>query len=157
MIETPALSASSESPGLLRRQQGMTLLEVIVVMLIIVVMVISIYIGIVYAERQLLTNYRDRVATLLLNGELEMEYYRYSRSNPFQLQANVQYVIDDLNPDHIQHAYMTIERKTGQETSNEQLLNFVYLEATMRWTDQVTQKERFIRMREDYFLPNTGP
>ena len=157
MMETPALSEITESRGLLRRQNGITLLESIVVMLIIVVMVISIYIGIVYAERQLLTNYRDRVATLLINGELEMEYYRYSRSNPFQLQANQQYVIDDLNPDHILHAYLTIERKTGQESSNEQLLNFVYLEATMRWTDQVTQRERYIRMREDYFLPNSGP
>lgn len=157
MMKMPGLSGTASPFELLRKQNGISLIETLVVVLVIVVMVISIYIGIVYAERQLLTNYRDRVATLLINGELEMEYYRYSRSNPFELQVNKQYVLDDLDPDHVLFGYMTVERKSGQESSNEQLLDFIYLEATFKWMDQVTQRERYIRMREDYFLPNIGP
>ncbi len=141
----------SPSFSLLRRQSGFTLLEALVLMLVIVILVISIYIGVVYAEKQLLTNYRDRVATMLIAGELEMEYYRHTRSKPFELQTNRQYVLDDRDPEHILWAYMTIQRRVAQESSNEQLLNFVILEGTLKWIDPATQKERMIKMREDYF------
>ena len=138
--------------GLLRRQSGITLLETLAVVAVRVVMVLTIYIGIVYAEKQLLTNYRDRVATLLITGELEMEYYRHSRSKPFELQVNKEYVVDDLNPDHILKGKMTIVSRNAQESSNEQLLDYIYLEATLRWMDPGSRKERYIQMREDYFL-----
>ncbi|MCB5247856.1 MAG: hypothetical protein LHW57_07525 [Candidatus Cloacimonetes bacterium] len=138
--------------GLLAGQSGITLLETLAVVAVIAVMLVAIYIGVVYAERQLLINYRDRVATLLITGELEMEYYRHSRSKPFELQVNREYIIDDLNPDHILRGKMTIASRNAQESSNEQLLNYVYLEATLRWTEPNSQTERFIRMREDYFL-----
>ncbi len=142
----------SRPRGLLRRQSGITLLETLAVVAVIAVTVLTIYIGIVYAEKQLLTNYRDRVATLLITGELEMEYYRHSRSKPFELQVNKEYVIDDLNPDHILRGNMTIVSRNAQESSNEQLLSYTYLEATLNWIDPGSQKPRFIRMREDYFL-----
>jgi prepilin-type N-terminal cleavage/methylation domain-containing protein len=146
------ISATAKPFEPLRNQSGMTLLEVIVVMLVIVVLVVSIYIGIVYAEKTLLTNYRDRVATLLLAGELEMEYYRHTKYKPFELQVHKQYVLDDLNPDHILWAYMTIQLKNLQESSNSQLLYYKSLEATLRWFDPASNKERYITMREDYFI-----
>jgi type II secretory pathway pseudopilin PulG len=151
-MNTDKLPGPRQSFALLRRQSGITLLETLAVMVVIVVMILTIYIGVVYAEKQLLTNYRDRVATLLITGELEMEYYRHSRTRPFQLQVNREYVLDDLDPDHVLKGYMTIERRTGQESSNEQLLDFIYLEATFRWTDPGSRKTRYIRMREDYFI-----
>ncbi len=90
---------SFSATKLLKEQKGMTLLELLAVMVIIVIMVLAIYIGIVYAEKQLLINYRDRVATLLVTGELEMEYYRHVHSKPFELQVNREYIIDDRDPD----------------------------------------------------------
>ncbi len=138
--------------GLLRRQSGITLVEALVLVVVLAVSVLTIYIGIVYAEKMITRNYRDRVATLLVTGELEMEYYRHSRSKPFELQVNKAYVLDDRDPDNVLWGYMTIEKKSGQESSNEQLLSFVYLEATFRWIDPSTKKSRFIRMREDYFF-----
>ncbi len=138
--------------GLLSRQSGITLLETLAVVAVLAVMIVTVYIGIVYAERQLLTNYRDRVATLLVTGELEMEYYRHSRSKPFELQVNKQYVLDDNNPDRVVRGNMTIVSRNAQETSNEQLLNYIQLEATFRWIDPGSRNERYIRMREDYFL-----
>ncbi|HOU72261.1 MAG TPA: hypothetical protein PLB85_02675 [Candidatus Syntrophosphaera sp.] len=138
--------------GLLSRQSGITILETMAVMTVVVVTVLAIYIGVVYAERQLLTNYRDRVATLLITGELEMEYYRHTRSKPFELQLNKQYILDDTNPEHVLCGNMTVTTRNAQETSNEQLLNYIQLEATFRWIDPGSKKERYIRMREDYFL-----
>ena len=145
-------STAVEPFGLLRRQSGFTLIESLVLVVVIVVLVLSVYIGVIYAERQLLQDYRDRVATLLVTGELEMEYYRHSRSKPFELQVNKEYVIDDSNPNHILRGKMTITQVAAQETSNQQLLNFVYLNAVMRWIDPSNQKERTISMREDYFM-----
>ncbi len=143
----------NRSFALLRRQSGITLMESMVLMLVIVMLIVSIYIGVVYAEKQLLTNYRDRVATLLIAGELDMEYLRHSRSKPFELQVNKQYVLDDLDPKHIIRGNMTVEMKSAQESSNTQLLPYVYLEGTFRWLDTTSNKQRFIRMREDYFIP----
>ena len=74
--------ANSGAFELLRAQGGFTLVEALVLTLVIVVLVVSVYIGVVFAEKQLLVNYRDRVATLLVAGELEMEYYRSSRRRP---------------------------------------------------------------------------
>jgi prepilin-type N-terminal cleavage/methylation domain-containing protein len=145
-------SNDSRSFALLRRQSGVTLIESMAVMLVIVLLIVSIYIGVVYAEKQLLTNYRDRAATLLITGELEMEYYRHSHNKPFELQVNKQYVLDDLDPEHILKGFMTIEIKSANESSNEQLLSYVYLEGTFKWLDTTSNKERFIRMREDYFI-----
>ncbi|MFO8145037.1 MAG: hypothetical protein R6T89_04860 [Candidatus Syntrophosphaera sp.] len=152
MIPIPKPQKEGGSFALLRGQSGITLIETLVLMLVIVVLLVSIYIGIIYAERQLLANYRNRAATLLVVGELEMEYYRHSRSKPFELQLSREFVLDDRDPENIVFGSMTVERKTGLESSNEQLLNFQYLEATLSWKDPVTEETRFIRMREDYFL-----
>ncbi|NLW19309.1 MAG: hypothetical protein GXY81_06440 [Candidatus Cloacimonetes bacterium] len=148
-------SASVKKPwfALLRRQRGITLIETVAVAAVIALLVVTIYIGVIYAEKQLLTNYRDRVVTLLLSGELDMEYYRHSRGKPFELQLNKDYIIDDSDPDNILVGRMTVEPRNAQETSNEQLFNYRILEAKMTWTDTATKKPRMLSMREDYFLP----
>ncbi len=152
MIPTIKPQAGRGAFALLRGQSGITLIETLVLMLVIVILVISVYIGIIYAERQLLANYRYRAATLLVVGELEMEYYRHSRSKPFELQLGREYVLDDRDPEYILRGNMTVEVKSGLESSNEQLLNFKYLEATLSWKDPLNEETRYIRMREDYFL-----
>lgn len=134
------------------RPSGLTLIEALVLVLVIVILVISIYIGVVFAEKQLVTNYRDRVATLLVTGELEMEYYRRTRNQPFLLHNGTEFVIDELGKNKVLTGRMTIELRRGQESSNEQLLDFVYLVATLTWRDPFTKEQRYIRMREDYFI-----
>lgn len=138
--------------ALLGRQRGISLIETVAVAGVIAMLVVSIYIGVVYAEKQLLQNYRDRVATLLLSGELDMEYYRHSRGKPFELQLNKEYILDDSDPDHILRGTMTVEVRNDQETSNEHLFNYRILEARMTWTDTATNKSRVLTMREDYFI-----
>lgn len=138
--------------GSLGEQKGITLIETLVLMMVVVVLVVSVYIGVVFAEKQLLLNYRDRVATLLVAGELDMEYYRHSKSKPFELQANRTYVLDDLDNKTKLKGTMSIKLNRAQESSNEKVLDYIYLEATLKWLDTVSNKERFVRMREDYFI-----
>lgn len=138
--------------GILKDDSGLTLIEVIVLMAVMVVLFLSIYIGVVYAEKTLLNNYRDRVATLLITGELEMEYYRHTHSRPFQLQQGTEYVIDELARGKQLKGRMYITMTRGAESSNERMLNFVSLTGTLVWKDPSTKKDRYIRMREDYFI-----
>jgi hypothetical protein len=51
--------------GILASQGGYTLIAVIVEATVLLVSFLGLYIGIVYAEAQLIQNYRTRVATLL--------------------------------------------------------------------------------------------
>jgi hypothetical protein len=80
-----------------------------------------------------------------------MEYYRSSRRRPFELQQAREYVLDDIGKSETLKGRMTIELKYGEESSNEQVIKYQILEATFRWMDTTTKKERYIRMREDYF------
>lgn len=152
MIKSGVDRPSCRPDELLRKQSGMTLIESLVLMLVVVILIVSVYIGVVFAEKQLLINYRDRVATLLVSGELDMEYYRHSRSKPFELQTNRTYVLDDLDGAKKLKGLMTIKMTRAQESSNEKQLDYIYLEATLKWVDTISNKERFIRMREDYFI-----
>ena len=151
LIEAFKGRANPRSFELLSRQSGVTLIESLVLVLVIAVLVISVYIGIIYAEKQLVGNSRDRVATLLIAGELEMEYYRHTHNQDFQLQVNKDYVLDYVGKDRPLRGQMTIELKNAQESSNSQLLNFFYLEGTFRWRETTSQETRYIRLREDYF------
>ncbi len=138
--------------GILRDSSGLTLIEVLILALVMVVLFVSIHIGVTYAEKTIVQNYRDRVATLLISGELEMEYYRHTRSRPFQLQRGTEFVIDDLSRGKQLKGRMTVTATRGQESSNERLLNYVTLTGTLVWRDPATKKDRYIRLKEDYYI-----
>lgn len=153
VMESTNHSMPGKGPlGILKNPGGLTLIELIVLMAVMVVLFLSVYIGVVYAEKTLLNNYRDRVATLLISGELEMEYYRHSRSRPFALQQGTEYVIDELARGRQLKGRMYVNLTRGTESSNERLLNFVSLTGTLVWKDPDTKKDRYIRMKEDYFI-----
>ncbi len=128
------------------------MIEVLVLVVVMVVLFLSVYIGVIYAENTILNNYRDRVATLLISGELEMEYFRHTRSRPFQLQQGTEYVIDELARGRQLKGRMYVSLTRGVESSNERMLNFITLTGTLTWLDPATKKNRYIRMREDYFI-----
>jgi len=137
--------------SILRQARGFTMIEALVLVVVIVILMVSLYIGIVYAEKTLATNYRDRVVTLLLAGELEMEYYRHTRGHSFELQSGREYVIQEFERGRPLKGRLTVSALSGMETSNQRTLNFVALTATMTWTDPVSKQPRILRMREDYF------
>ena len=55
---------------ILRQARGFTLIEALVLVVVLVILITSLYIGIIYAEKTLANNYRDRVVMQLLAGHL---------------------------------------------------------------------------------------
>lgn len=136
---------------MLRNENGFTLIEVLISTLVLVASIVTIYIGIVYAERQVLNNYRDRVATLLASGELELQNYHYNRSNSFRLHSGKDVVIDNLPKNKVLYGRLTIELKRDTEFSGGTLLSYSYLLVKVAWLDPATRTERYITLREDYY------
>ena len=154
MMDSTIAMPEIKQPGpmtILRQDRGFTLIEALVLVVVMVILFLSLYIGIIYAEKTLATNYRDRVVMLLLTGELEMEYYRHANGRPFQLQYAQDYVIDELGKGKTVRGKMTITAQSGREISNLHNLEFVAVTAAMSWIDPITKQQRIIRMREDYF------
>lgn len=146
-----SVRSGSQVFGTLGSQDGFTLIEVIISVVILAMVIVTIYIGIIYAETQILNNYRDRVATLLASGELEMQQYYYSKVNGFRLHSGKDVVIDKLPRNRTLMGRLTVELKKDTEFAGGQLYDFRYLLVTVRWKDPGTKKERFITMREDYY------
>ena len=135
----------------LRSQGGFTLIEVLVSVVILAAVIVTIYIGIIYAEKTILNKYRDRVATLLASGELELQHYYYAKLNGFRLHSGKNVVIDKLPRNKTLMGRMTIELKEDTDVAGGQLFEMKYLIVTVRWTDPGTRKVRFITLREDYY------
>jgi prepilin-type N-terminal cleavage/methylation domain-containing protein len=146
-----SVRSGSQVFGTLGSQDGFTLIEVIISVVILAMVIVTIYIGIIYAETQILNNYRDRVATLLASGELELQQYYYSKVNGFRMHSGKDVVIDKLPKNKVLMGRLTIELKKDTEFAGGQLYDFRYLLVTVRWKDPGTKKERFITMREDYY------
>lgn len=146
-----SVRSGSQVFGTLGSQDGFTLIEVIISVVILAMVIVTIYIGIIYAETQILNNYRDRVATLLASGELEMQQYYYSKVNGFRMHSGKDVVIDKLPKNKVLMGRLTIELKKDTEFAGGQLYDFRYLLVTVSWKDPGNKKERFITMREDYY------
>lgn len=136
---------------ILRQARGFTLIEALVLVLVVVILVTSLYIGIIYAEKSLATNYRDRVVTLLLVGELEMEYYRHENGQPFLLVNNKDYIIQELDRGRPITGKMTVSARVGTDVTNDRAIPYTALTATMTWKDPFTKQNRTLSMREDFF------
>ena len=144
-------SSGSHLTGILKSEKGFTLIEALVSAIIIVGVTVAIYTGIMYAENQILQNYRDRVATLLASGELEMQHYYYVQTKTFRPFHDKDVVIDYLGKDKALIAKMTMEIKKGSELATGRVLHFQYLLVSVTWADPQTKKVRYITVREDYY------
>ncbi len=145
-----ALSGSQLS-ATLKSEKGITLIEALVTVAILVGVVVTIYIGVIYAENQIMQNYRDRVATLLASGELEMQHYYYSTSQTFRPFTRKDVIIDYLPRNKVLMGNLSISIKKDTEYAAGQVYNMAYLIAKVSWIDPKTRKERFITLREDYY------
>ena len=146
-----SVHSGSQARGILRGQDGFTLIEILISTLVLVAAIVTIYIGVVYAEQQLLNNYRDRVASLLASGELEMQNFYFKRSNGFRMHSGKDVVIDVLPRNKVLNGRLSIDRKRDTEFSGGSLLEYQYLLVTVKWIDPKSGKERYVTMREDYY------
>ena len=127
------------------------MIEALISTFVLVMVIVTIYTGVVYAEKQVLNNYRDRVASLLASGELELQQYYHRTSNNFRLHSGKDVLIDNLPRNRVLTGRLTIELKRDTEFASGSLYEFRYLVVTVRWMDPGTQTERSITMREDYY------
>lgn len=152
-IDNRHFSAPSGShlSGILRSQNGFTLIEALVTAVVIVGIILAIYTGIIYAENQVTQNYRDRVATLLASGELEMQHFYYVQTKTFRPFNGKDVVVDYLGKNKALTGKMNMDIKRGSELAGGRLLNFNYLVVSVSWVDPKTKKVRSISVREDYY------
>ena len=144
-------ASGSQLNGILKSQNGFTLIEALITAAVIVGIIVAIYTGIMYAENQILQNYRDRVATLLASGELEMQHYYYVQTKSFRPFTNKDVVIDFLGKNKALMGKMNMEILRGSELASGRLLTFNYLVVKVSWVDPKTKKSRYISVREDYY------
>ena len=136
--------------SLLSSQGGYSLAEVLVVAIVMAVMIITIYIGIMYADKQVTKNYRHRVATLMLTGELEKQYTLYMKEGIFSPFTNMPVIIEQTDEVTVNG---TISISVGKDRENYMSGNydFTYLIGEIRWIDPATEKEHYVRLREDFY------
>lgn len=135
----------------LGNERGMTLIEVLVTSLVILFTVVSIYIGVVFAEKQMLRNYRDRVATLAASGEMEWQYYHHRVFNSYDTFSQRQVVIDHLPRGRVLYGNMSVDVTSKYETPMGQYLYYDIVEVAVAWNEPLDRRERRIVIREDFY------
>lgn len=137
---------------ILSDEKGVTLLEILVTSIVIVATILSIYIGVVYAEKQVLNNYRDRVATLLASGELEWQYFHYHNYNhTFSTFNNRPVIIDQLPKGKKLMGSMSVQVTPLAELYAAQSVPYNNVKVSVSWVDPGTKKPRTVVLIEDFY------
>lgn len=141
---------------LLSNERGVTLLEILVTTIVLAVLVLTVYIGIQYAEKQSVQNYRNRVASLMVSGELERQYFinkfnARQDQNRFEIYGNREVVLDYVGRNQPLIAKQSVGRQMGTEFNGAQQYQFNYITARVEWIDPFSGKTHYIQMREDYY------
>lgn len=137
--------------GLLGNDRGMTLIEVLVTSVVILFTIISVYIGVVFAEKQMLRNYRDRVATLVASGEMEWQYYQNRVFNTYDTFGERQVVIDRLPRGRTLWGRMSVDVKPKFETPFGHYLYYDVVQVSVVWNEPLDRRQRMVVIREDFY------
>jgi hypothetical protein len=135
----------------IHNEQGITLLETLATMIIVAFAMISIYMGILYADKQVQRNYHDRVATLLASGELDWQTYYKKNNKQFQLFTHRTVLIDRLNRGIALNGDMSTRLVETYENPFGMIVPFSALEVIVRWQEPGDRGFRSIVVREDYY------
>jgi prepilin-type N-terminal cleavage/methylation domain-containing protein len=145
-----------DKPCLLANERGVTLLEILVTTLVLAVLVITVYIGIEYAEKTSIQNYRNRAASLIASGELERQYFinKYNARNDqnlFDEFANREVVLDYIGLNKPLLASKSVSRVTDTEFNGSEQYRYDIIVCTVEWRDPFSGNSRVVRMREDFY------
>lgn len=132
-------------------EQGLTLIEVLISSMVIVVTILTIFIGIVFAEKQLTRNYRDRVATLHASGELDWQYYHKKTYNTFASSLNREVTIDRLPKNRSLRGRLSTAIKEENELAGGSTMIYDVFTVRVTWTEPGDNKTRFIEMKEEFY------
>lgn len=135
----------------LKNQKGMTLIEAMAMAAIMAVAMLSLYAGIIYANKQVERNYHDRVATLYASGELDWQTYYRRNYKEFDLFSNRPIVLDTFNKGKLLNGYMSTQLSNTFETQEGTILPYSILEISVYWTEPGDKTPRKIVVREDFY------
>jgi hypothetical protein len=135
----------------LKNENGVTLLEVMATAIIVAVALISIYTGIMYADKQVQRNYHDRVATLYASGELDWQTYYYKNFKQFDLNNGETVVIDKLYRGRLLSGQMRARLTDTFENPFGTVVPYKVLEVSVSWVEPGDRNTRKIVVREDYY------
>jgi Tfp pilus assembly protein PilV len=135
----------------LKNEKGITLLEVLATAIIVAVALISLYTGIIYADKQVQRNYHDRVATLYASGELDWQLYYYKNYKEFDLYNGKAVVIDKLYRGKELTGTMTVSMVDTFENPFGAIVPYKTLDVTVSWTEPGDKTRRRVVVREDYY------
>lgn len=147
----------SKDTCLLYSERGVTLLEVLVTTLVLALMAVTVYIGIEYAEKMSVQNYRKRKAIMVASGELERQYFlnKYNGRQDqeyFQVFSNQEFVLDHIKKNVPLLAKLSVSRTRNTEFNGAEQYAYNAIVATVEWIDPASQKPLEIKLREDYYL-----
>lgn len=135
----------------LHNEKGITLLEILATAAIVAFALISLYTGIIYAEKQVQRNYHDRVATLHASGEVEWQIFYRKNYKQFDLFTSKTVEIAKLSRGKVLNGTMTAKVTDSYETPFGTQVPFQILEVTVSWTEPGDKTTRTITVREDFF------
>lgn len=141
---------ASQVFGLLRAQGGFSLIEALVLTLVLAVMILTVYIGIMFAEKQVKQNYRHRVATFLISGEINKQYALYMKEGIMRPYTGRTVTLEETD-DLLLEATMSITAGRDSEHSVSVEYGYTYLIGEIRWIDPETEKPHYIKLREDFY------
>jgi len=138
--------------GFLASQGGYSLIAVIVEATVLLVSFLGLYIGILYAEAQLIQDYHTRVATLLAAGEIDWQmYWLKTHSTPKQIIPPRDVVIEQYSGTSKLSGKMSLDYHIDTDHSTGDAYDYIVVEAKVTWKNPVDNKTRSVMVREDLF------
>ncbi|MCB5271455.1 MAG: prepilin-type N-terminal cleavage/methylation domain-containing protein [Candidatus Cloacimonetes bacterium] len=142
---------------LLNNERGVTLLEVLVTVAVLSVLVITVYIGIQFAEKQSVQNYRMRAATLLATGELDKQYFvnkYHTNQNDLEFRpfSDRSVVIDVIKKGTPLLGTQSVSIFSAYELHGSKQYPYTQVTCKVEWRDPSTAKTQYVVMREDFFV-----
>lgn len=142
---------------LLRSERGVTLIELLVTVVVLAVLVISVYIGIQFAERQSVQNYRQRAAVLLATGELDKQYfinkYHTNRNDlEFRPYGPREVTLDVLANGKPLIAHQSVRTHRASEYNGAQQYPYTEVVTRVEWEDPYDGEIKYVEMREDFYI-----
>lgn len=142
---------------LLNNERGVTLLEILVTVAVLSVLVITVYIGIQFAERQSVQNYRLRSATLLATGELDKQYFinkYHTNQNDLEFRPfnNREVAIDVLKNGQALIATQSVTIFRASEFSGANQYPYTEVKCKIEWEDPGSGDTKYVEMREDFYI-----
>lgn len=141
---------ASQAIGLLKAQGGFSLIEVLVVAVVLAVLILTIYMGVMYAEKQVRQNYRHRAATFIASGEIEKQYTLYMKERLFRPFTSSSVIIDETEEGTVT-ARLSVTTGRDVEFYVTKQFPLSYVTAEVSWTDPETLKPHKVRVREDFY------